>query len=371
MSESGARSWTVSPGPLHTAFLDADGNVYMCGFNQHGQLGLGDALDRAAPTKLGAFASSARIRQVAVGDFHTVFLDVEGCVYTCGLNRAGQLGHGDTLNRAVPTRIAALVGHPKIVQVSAGENHTLFLSETGYVYSCGEKLGFHCWEYDLAPKVVGRPEGSRFVQISSSGNHAALLDAEWRVHVFGDGSRGQLGLGDCRSRRVPTKIEALLVNSAPPTIGAPKIVRVATGRDFTVLLDAGGLVYTCGSNHEGQLGHGDETPRVIPTLVQALMPERVTQIAAGKDRAIFFSERTGHVYACGLRGPGGRERDRRVPVPLDHFGDRAASIYAGGRTTALVTARGDVYACGKGENGQLGLGDNTERESLTLVEALK
>jgi len=39
-----------------------------------------------------------------------------------------------------------------------------------------------------------------------------------------------------------------------------------------------GKLYTFGGGEHGQLGHGDKFNRVVPTLVQALESEHISQI---------------------------------------------------------------------------------------------
>lgn len=67
-------------------------NVYGCGHNQLGQLGLGDYNERQSPNKI-AFPSDIEILDVKCGDKHTMFLTNQG-LFTCGDNISGQLGFG-------------------------------------------------------------------------------------------------------------------------------------------------------------------------------------------------------------------------------------------------------------------------------------
>ena len=56
-----------------------------------------------------------------------------GEVFAFGANYNGQLGLGDTDNRAIPFRVEQLRGK-RIVQVSAGGGHSLALSVAGEVF---------------------------------------------------------------------------------------------------------------------------------------------------------------------------------------------------------------------------------------------
>lgn len=61
----------------------------------------------------------------------------------------------------------------------------------------------------------------------------------------------------------------------------PRWTQVACGVDHTVGLTEKGEVYTCGSNKNGQLGHGDKGARDTPTRVVSLDGVVVVEIACG------------------------------------------------------------------------------------------
>lgn len=72
-----------------------------------------------------------------------------GETYTWGSNSYGQLGVGDLLSRGAPamTRLPPSV---RVVQVAAGSNHTIFLTSSGQIYSCGDFQVIPC----LLPQTV-------------------------------------------------------------------------------------------------------------------------------------------------------------------------------------------------------------------------
>ncbi|XP_041419008.1 inhibitor of Bruton tyrosine kinase-like isoform X2 [Xenopus laevis] len=73
--------------------------------------------------------------------FHSVFLSQKGQVYTCGHGQGGRLGHGDELTCLVPRLVEGLRGHP-CTQVAGAKDHTVVLTEDGYVYTFGLNI-FH------------------------------------------------------------------------------------------------------------------------------------------------------------------------------------------------------------------------------------
>jgi alpha-tubulin suppressor-like RCC1 family protein len=65
------------------------------------------------------------VRCIAAGAAHTLAVTDDAC-FSWGHGQCGALGHGTYEDKAVPTRIKALMGKD-IERVAAGTHHTLFL----------------------------------------------------------------------------------------------------------------------------------------------------------------------------------------------------------------------------------------------------
>jgi alpha-tubulin suppressor-like RCC1 family protein len=75
--------------------------------------------------------------QVAVGGMYSLVLRNDGVVYSFGANEVGQLGLGYfSSQQLLPLSIDSLNGI-NIVQLSAGNAHSLILTNRGKVYSFG------------------------------------------------------------------------------------------------------------------------------------------------------------------------------------------------------------------------------------------
>jgi hypothetical protein len=139
-----------------------DGTWVGFGYNDDGQLGLGDTSSRNTPTAitgLGNWWWTSTVELCVVGGAHSLCKKTDGTWVGFGRNLYGQLGLGDTSYRYTPTAITGL--GTSTVECVVGYYHTLCKKTDG------------TW--------VG----------------------------FGDNFLGQLGLGDTSDRWTPTAITGL------------------------------------------------------------------------------------------------------------------------------------------------------------------
>ena len=131
-------------GGIHfSMFLDEGDNIWVCGSNAHGELGLAHNQKINTPQKNN---NLLEIVAIAGGYNCSIFLDKQGNVFTCGYNNCGQLGHGDTINRNTPQKVNNL---PPIASLSTCNSAYSFMHVVdfeGRVWACGKnnkiQLGF-------------------------------------------------------------------------------------------------------------------------------------------------------------------------------------------------------------------------------------
>lgn len=136
---------SVAAGESHTLALSTAGSVYAWGSSSHGRLGLHlDALNVnvemsddgvvGVPTKLDF---GQEVVQVSVAELCGLAVTACGALYTWGDGEYGQLGHGDTLMRYLPTRVAALE-HCKVVTASMAYRCTALTESEAFCWGLGE-----------------------------------------------------------------------------------------------------------------------------------------------------------------------------------------------------------------------------------------
>ena len=157
---------------------------------------------------------------IDAGDRHTIAVTCEGEVWTWG--RGPATGHGgddDETQWLVPTKVTGGgIDEAAVVQVAAGDDHSMALTATGEFYSWGKgtdgQLGHGDKENLAVPRVVDGIEGA-VVGMACGTTHSLVTTAEERVLVFGGGwgSLGvMLGLGaEVSEALVPTAIDGITV----------------------------------------------------------------------------------------------------------------------------------------------------------------
>ncbi|XP_053719286.1 alsin isoform X1 [Synchiropus splendidus] len=100
------------------------------------------------------------------------------------------------------------------------------------------------------------------------------------VWTWGQGECGQLGHGDNLSRSLPSCIKSL---------DNKEVVRIAAGAHHSMALTAQSQVFSWGSNSCGQLGHM-ETPSTIPRLAKLSEGIRVWDVSAGEKHSLLLAD---------------------------------------------------------------------------------
>ena len=136
----------------------------------------------------------------------------------------------------------------------------------------------------------------------------------------------------------------------------------AAGGEHSAAVGEDGSLFVWGSGYHGQLGTGDTASRLAPTRVAGL-PAPVRQVAAGWFHTGIVTE-AGDLLMCG-KGEYGRlglgdEDNRATPTLVARAvfdGEAVLMVACGEEHTVVATEGGGVYTFGSGEEGQLGHGD--------------
>ncbi|XP_028033518.1 probable E3 ubiquitin-protein ligase HERC2 [Bombyx mandarina] len=187
------------------------------------------------------------------------------------------------------------------------------------------------------------------------------------VYGWGHNHRGQLGGVEGAKVRTPTPCHALAALNPVQLVGGEQTL-------FAVTPD--GKVYATGYGAGGRLGIGGIDSVSQPSLLASIQHVFITKVACnsgGKHCLALSAE--GEVYSWGegedgKLGHGNRVSYDRPKLITALSGLEVVAIACGGAHSACLTARGRIYTWGKGRYGRLGHGDSEDQLVPKLVEAL-
>jgi alpha-tubulin suppressor-like RCC1 family protein len=296
---------SLAMGFRHTMALLEDGSLYTWGENTSSQLGLPGGEERHVPCLL---ELPEPISSITCGEYFSLALTPSGTLLAWGDNNFGQLAL-PLSTVSVPTPVPLDF---TLVALSCGDGQTIGLTDTGHVYSWGYnhvcQLGTDA-DTGAPPQKI--PELKDITAIACGGFHTFALAKDGSLYAWGSNDCGQLGLGPDRQNQ-PTPV--LL-----PHLDAP-VRQVTCGWKHTMILTQAGSLYLCGDNQEGRLG--------FPDLIQRFVPEKL-------------------------------EIPTNSPI---------ASIICGFAQSMVVTISGDLLVWGRNGSGRLGLGDCLDRRAPKIVE---
>lgn len=323
------------------------------------------------------------VQNVALGGKHAALVTKQGEVFCWGQGKWGRLGQRIDMDISSPKLVDSLSGiHVK--HVACGEYHTCALTDSGEVYTWGSDVS--CSDFVdegrirsqwIPHKLSGPLDGISISSIACGEWHTAIVSGCGRLYTYGDGTFGVLGHGDHRSYSRPKEVESLK---------GLRVRSVACGSWHTaaivdVMFDryryntTTGKLFTWGDGNEGRLGHTDNGSKLVPTCVSQLVDYDFVQVSCGRMLTVALTN-MGKVFAIGsakhgqLGTPHAREH-KAVMVEGQLKQEFVKMISSGSYHVAVLTSAGSVYTWGKGENGQLGLGDTEDRCTPSFVEALR
>jgi alpha-tubulin suppressor-like RCC1 family protein len=287
-------------------FLTNLGEVYACGNNTNGKLGLGNNENQSIITKITTFdTENVIIKQVSVGCEHCLFLTKTGSVYFSGRGDWGRKGLGEDNNKndeINPIKLTFFDTIGKIRYVYAGDKTSFCVTEGGDLYCCGYNtegqlglgtsisLGYsyieHEWKLNTEISDIKQivNYGTVTTFLTNNGNvYSCTYIASWHL--------GDHGLGE------PEEHMSTMVSTPKQVNIDGKIIQLARGNQHTLFLTETGQVYSCGQNRYGQLGFNDGGFST-PILISSLSGINIVKVAAGYNHSLFLTN-LGEVYGCG------------------------------------------------------------------------
>ncbi|NEW09315.1 hypothetical protein GK047_25555 [Paenibacillus sp. SYP-B3998] len=136
---------SISAGNNHSLALTRDEGIWAWGYNSNGQIGDGssnvyekdgslkDSQNKPEPVKIDGF--NGNINFVSAGFKHSVALTENGEVYVWGWNQYGQLGNGTTVDSKIPVKNKL---NAKIIKIDTGSYHSFAIDDQGIIHAWGD-----------------------------------------------------------------------------------------------------------------------------------------------------------------------------------------------------------------------------------------
>ena len=260
----------LSTGTSHLMLRTESGDIFSCGDGAYGRLGHGTDESAATPRLIEGLQTEryGKAVQVSAGEWHSLILSESGWVYSFGSGVNGRHGHGDATNQWLPRALWTGLSNETIRDVNAGISHSLVITVLGELFTWGAggsgQLGLgevNATYQRRVPTKVDLLDGVPVKQGSCGSAHTLVVTETGELYSFGFGSFGRLGHGDRSDQHMPKRVEGPLLGQA---------VRFASaGFDHSVVLTERGQVYTFGGDTHGKLGHGFSTSLTLPKAVQS------------------------------------------------------------------------------------------------------
>ena len=347
-----APSWvTVAAGGFHAVALSNENTIWTWGYNNRGQLGVGNSLNNFSPNPVTTARDWSRI---AAGASHTLALKTDKTFWAWGYNAYGQVGYGDTLyDNWEPYQIGS---DSDWVNIGAGGVFTFGIKDNGSLWGCGYNAYGQLGIGNTFNQVLVVPVGTDkdWISIGPGVYHSIAMKTNNTIWGFGRNDQYQLGLGDNVNRWTPTQI------------GTESDWVTALGGDtHTVGLKTNGFMFGWGINISGQLGLPDTNTRRTPT--QLGTESDWSRISTGYS-STFGIKNNGTIWSwgnntCGLLGHGDTVA-RNSPTQIGSDSDWlliSGSSKSTGSFSLAITSNGNIWTWGYNFYGQLGLGDTLDR----------
>ncbi|KAK1686334.1 hypothetical protein QYE76_047182 [Lolium multiflorum] len=327
-----------------------------------------------SPTRLRSLLG-VDIRSVATGcaACHSVALGADGRCYTWGRNEKGQLGHGDTLQRNLPTVVSELSKY-KIIKASVGRNHTVVVTDEGKSFAFGHNKHGQLGTGSLRNEIETSPVSCLVTDVTNAvcgGDFTVWLSSVEGSSILTAGlpQYGQLGHGtdneyNTKDSSVKLSYEAQPRPKAIAVFSEKTIVKVACGTNHTVAVDSSGYVYTWGYGGYGRLGHREQKDEWKPRLVEIFQRHNVlppNAIVSAGSASSACTAGGGQMYMWGKMKNTGD--DWMYPKPLMDLSGWNVRCMASGNMHHIVGADDSCISWGAAQFGELGYGPNGQKSS--------
>jgi uncharacterized repeat protein (TIGR03803 family) len=237
--------------------------------------------------------------------------------------------------------------------IATGAHHSLAILMNGTLWTWGgddqNQLGDGSTDPEAAPIPITNPlcgpaQLTNAVALAGGYDYSVAVDANGVVWSWGDGESGELGTGGTTNVLTPS-----------PITGISNVVGVAAGTQHTLALCADGTVFAWGDNSSGELGTGSSFIQTnFPAQLSGL--PQIVAIAAGFNFSLAV-DTTGLLWGWG-QNPDGQLGTNVASGSESSFTNRPTLV--AGISNVIAVATGENHAVALTTNKMVWTwGDNT------------
>lgn len=313
------------------------------------------------------------------GSNYSMALFSDGSLYSWGNNSYGQLGHGDTENRPVPTQI---IGISDVKDFDLGSKQVIASTNSGKAWLWGKSQTTPTKLTAIGVQTVAIREGDYYganyylltsdgkvsqgnsivsgdltniIQIAAGREHLLMLSNNGDVWALGDNGYGQLGNGSNTDSNTPVAVSKL-----------NNIRSIEAGNNQSFAIDNNGDLFAWGDNYSGRLGDGTTTNRNVPVQITSLSD--VQSVSAGYDHTLVLLE-NGQLYGMGYNSYG--ELTNNSGSTPRFIAEDIHLMGTGQYTSFMVNNQNLAFGFGSNGSGRLGDGTTQSRSTPTEISWLQ
>ena len=358
-------TWYIPPLPMvaggsyHSLYVEYVNNqTWTWGNNLYGRLGDNTTTDRCTPVSI--HGTKKTFCSISAGTMHSLGIDFRGQVWSWGENNSGRLGDNSVTNRCTPVSIHGT--QKTFCSISGGNSHSLGLDLRGQVWSWGDsefgQLGVNDTTHRLTPVSI-HGSSKTFCSISAAGSHSLGVDYIGQVWGWGYNYSGQLGDNTTDFKCIPVSIHG----------NQKTFCSIAGGNFHSLGIDLRGQVWCWGNNNRGQVGDNSITNRCTPVSIHGTK-KTFCSISGGNSHSLGI-DHIGQVWGWGYNFYGtlgdNSTTNKYTPVSIHGTKKTFCSISAGNDHSLGVDFRGQIWAWGYNNVGQLGDKSVTSRRTPVCV----
>lgn len=286
---------TISCGSNHTAIIDSNNVLYVCGSNENGKAGLGNKSKVTTFTKIDSLAGISI--NVNCGNDATAVITNElvDNLYTCGNNNCGKLGNGTTDDQ---DEFCKLELNKKVINAKFGAYHLIMTTNelVNNFYVCGSnsigQFGNDTLDGDTHPTFTNVSINNKNIFDIYAGQMTSIvLTTELinNMYVTGYNTNGGFGLenpNDIIQKFTRVKTDTKIIKTGYSLYTNNAMI----GTSFNKL-------YSAGTNNFGELG---TQKQIYNNFTEIIFNKNIDKILCSNNASFVLSdEPKNNFYVCG------------------------------------------------------------------------